>query len=139
MSLFTDIVTVYNHYIDPDGVDRWKRTVIKGVQWTHNRVELKLGGNIQSNDRVESLTIDFCRDYGNDPYILPKEFDGVTGWTLNTEDGQDIIVLGEVTTEIDENFNISDLLQTYQYVGIVTSVTDNRNRRFLRTIKATLK
>lgn len=36
MSLFTDVMTVYNHFYDEAAeLDRWQFTVIRGVQWSH--------------------------------------------------------------------------------------------------------
>lgn len=137
MSLFTDVITVFNHSTNQDGGDIWKRTIIKGVQWTHAKLQTKTASGIQTETRVESLTIDFNHDYGNDAYTPSKSYTG-NGWTLNSTDGLDIVVLGEITQDITDEYPLEKLFDTYEYVGKVTEVIDNRNRRFLRTIKVTV-
>ncbi len=137
--LFTDVATVYNHYVD-NNVDKWKRTVIKGVQWSHNKIETSVSNGTQTQTRVESVTIDFGRDYGNATYSAAKEFaTSHNGWTLNNKSKLDVMVLGEVTTEISASYPLDRLFTDYQYVGTVSSVSDNRNRDFLKTIKVVLK
>lgn len=71
--LFTDTMTVYNHYKE-NGKDLYKRTVVKGVQWAHNRTMTTFGGGVQNEVRVESITIDFDHKYGNEEYINPIDF-----------------------------------------------------------------
>lgn len=139
-ALFTDVITVYNYIYDEEtGKDSWKRTVIKGVQWSHNKIAVTVSGGIQTEKRVESITIDFQRRYGNETYVDPVRFamlENKTGyWTLNAKDCQDIIVLGESDKEISREYRIHQLKQDFQYCGTVISVSDNRNRRFLQHIK----
>ena len=140
--LFTDTMTVYNYLRDPDtekGV--WLRSIVKGVQWSHNKTEVTTNGNVQTESKVESITIDFQRSYGNKPYLPPTEYTKLTVeqaaeyWTLNAKAGQDVIVLGESDKEISRNYKLSNLQDDFQYAVTVTSVSDNRNRPRLRTIK----
>ena len=140
MSLFTDVMTVYNHFYDETTeADLWKRTVIRGVQWSHNKVQTSISGGVMSEKRVESITIDFQRNYGNAEYLDPIAFAAVEDksgyWTLNSRDGQDVLVLGETDREIGRDYRISSLKKDFQYCGTVTSVSDNRNRGFLKNIK----
>ena len=66
MSLFTDVMTVYNHFYDEAAEqDQWQRTVIRGVQWSHNKIRASRTGGVMSEKRVESVTVDFQRKYGN--------------------------------------------------------------------------
>ena len=140
--LFTDTMTVYNYLRDPDtekGV--WLRSVVQGVQWSHNKTEVVTTGNVQTESKVESITIDFRRGYGNKPYLPPTEYAKLTAeeaesyWTLNAKAGQDVIVLGESDKEISRSYKLSDLQDDYQYAVTVTAVSDNRNRPRLKTIK----
>lgn len=140
--LFTDTMTVYNYLRDPDtekGV--WLRSVVKGVQWSHNKTEVTTSGNVQTETKVESITIDFQRSYGNKPYLPPTEFSKLTVeeaeayWTLNAKAGQDMIVLGESEKEISKAYKLSDLPDDYQYAVKVAAVSDNRNRPRLKHIK----
>lgn len=137
--LFTDTMTVYNYLRDPDtekGV--WLRSVVKGVQWSHNKTEVVTTGNVQAESKVESITIDFQRGYGNKPYLPPTEFAKLTAkeakdyWTLNAKAGQDMIVLGESDKEISRAYKLSDLQDDFQYAVTVTAVSDNRNRAQLK-------
>ena len=139
--LFTDTMTVYNHYME-DGQDKYKRTIVRGVQWSHSRVMTTTSGNAMSEDRVESITIDFDANYGNEQYINPIEFkkedDHIGHWTLNQKDGKDIALLG-VGNEITPDYTVKQLKADHQYIGTVISVADNRNRQFLKTIKVVVK
>lgn len=141
--LFTDTMTVYNYHRDPDTEkETWLRSVVKGVQWNHNKTEVTTSGNVQMETKVEKITIDFQRGYGNKPYLTPTEFSKLTAeeakayWTLNARAGQDVIVLGEADKEISRAYKISDLQDDFQYVVTITAVSDNRNRPRLKTIKA---
>lgn len=140
MSLFTDVMTVYNHFYDEAAeTDLWQRTVIRGVQWSHNKARTTISGGAMTEKRVESITIDFQRNYGNAQYLDPMAFEATedkTGfWTLNSRDGQDVLVLGEADREIGRDYRISSLKRDFQYCGTVTEVSDNRNRDFLKHIK----
>lgn len=140
--LFTDTMTVYNYHRDPDTEkETWLRSVIKGVQWSHNKTEVTTSGNVQTESKVESITIDFQRSYGNKPYLSPTEYaklpeeEAGNYWTLNARAGQDVIVLGMSDKEISRTSKLSDLQKDFQYAVTVTAVSDNRNRPRLKNIK----
>lgn len=140
--LFTETATVYNYRRDEDTEQEiWIRSVIKGVQWSHNKTEMAISGGIQTESKVESITIDFQRTYGNKPYLPPQEYRKLPAgecqsyWTLDAKSGQDVLILGEAGQEIDEQYGIRDLLSDYQYAVTVTAVSDNRNRPRLKHIK----
>lgn len=140
--LFTDTMTVYNYHRDPDTEkETWIRSVVKGVQWSHNKTEVTTSGNVQTESKVESITIDFQRSYGNKPYLVPAEFAKLTAeeaakyWTLNAKAGQDVLVLGESDKEISRSYKLTDLQDDFQYAVTVMSVSDNRNRPRLKTVK----
>lgn len=139
--LFNDKCTIYNHVETTTG-ETWKRTVIKGVQWSHNKVESSVNGTSVREERIESVTIDFGRDYGNDTYIEPTAFhklDDTTGyWTLDNRNKLDVVCFGE-TPEISTDFSFDDIRDNVQYCGTVTRVSDNRNRDYLKSIKVMLK
>ena len=141
--LFTDTMTVYNHRQDPDTEkDTWSRSVIRGVQWSHNKTEVSTSGGVQTEIKVESITIDFQRAYGNKPYLPPNEYRKLSAdevsdyWTLDAKCGQDVLVLGETEKDISRAYKIADLMKDFQYAVTVTSVSDNRNRPRLKHIKA---
>ena len=141
--LFTDTMTVYNHRQDPDTEkDTWIRSVIRGVQWSHNKTEVSTSGGVQTEIKVESITIDFQRAYGNKPYLPPNEYRKLSAeecikyWTLDAKCGQDVLVLGETEQDISRAYKIADLMKDFQYAVTVTAVSDNRNRKRLKHIKA---
>ena len=140
--LFTDAMTVYNYHRDPDTEkETWLRSVVKGVQWSHNKTEVTTSGNVQTENKMESITIDFQSSYGNKPYLPPTQYAKLTAeqageyWTLNPKAGQDVIVLGETEQEISRAYGLADLQNDFQYAVTVTAVSDNRNRPRLKTIK----
>lgn len=144
MALFTDTMTVYNYRYDEEKeLDCWQRTVVKGVQWSHNRNEVNVSGNVQTANKVESITIDFKKDYGNKPYLPPHEYRKLSSeevekhWTLET--GKDILVLGISEKEVTCSADIEELKQDFQYVATVTAVSDNRSRPRLKHIKVVAK
>lgn len=143
MALFTDTITVYNYVKSADGVDTWKKTIITGVQWRHNKSELSIADGVQTEKKVESITVDFAKNYKRETYVDFLEFEKLedkTGyWTLNERDGMDIVVLGESDKEIGEGYKLSDLRKDFQYCGTVLSVSDNRNRSHLKHIKVVAK
>lgn len=144
--LFTDIMTIYNYHRDPETEkETWIRSVVRGVQWSHNKKEITVSGGVMAENKVESLTIDFQQNYDNKPYIDPSEFSKLSKeeaenyWTLNGKSGQDIAVLGVSEKDISRSYKLSDLKNDFYYSGTVTSVSDNKNRPRLRTIKAVVK
>ena len=135
MALFTDTMTVYNCI----GENQWQRTVVKGVQWVHQEITVTTEKNAKVKKTVKAISIDFGRNYGNAQYVEPREFEKLEDkkdcWTLNAESGLDIVVLGEMTTELSEEYRPKHLRADME-CATVTSVSDYRNRSFLKHIKA---
>jgi len=141
-TLFTDEMTVYNYHCDPETEEEsWGRSVVKGVQWRHNKKELSITNGIQTETKVESITIDFMRRYGNKPYLSPNEYrklstdDCVKFWTLDAKSGQDVLVQGVSDKELSREYRLKNLQDDFQYVGTITAVSDNRSRPRLKHIK----
>ena len=139
MSFFTDTITVFNHIRDSG---TWHRNVIRGVEWTHYGQKVSIANGVVTYTQEECITGDFDKDYGNPSYVEPVVFDGMEDkkgyWTLNSQDKKDIVVLGEVTEEISSS-HLSALKAKYQYCGVVSDVTDNRNSRRLKHIEVVVK
>lgn len=140
--LFTDVITVYNHYRDPETEEEsWIPTVIRGVQWSHNKKEVIVTDGVQTESKAERITIDFGRSYGNKPYLEPSLYRKLDNesrkehWTLDCLELLDVVVLGVSDKEIVGGYRVSDLRRDFQYVGTVKSVSDNRNRSRLKHIK----
>lgn len=117
MPLFTDTVTIYNKISDSE----WKRTVIKGVQWSCKTDKQNNNGKI-SVARYASIT-------------FPEgTYDGLT---LSSSNEEDCIVFGVVEDTVNgaKGQRISDLMKRYPKSGLIKSVNDNSNRDMLKNIK----
>ena len=144
--LFKDIMTVYNYWRNPDtGKEIWNRTIVKGIQWRHNKTEITTSNGVQTERKVESITIDFQRNYGNKPYLPPNEYRKLSAeeilayWTLDAQSGQDMLVLGESEIEISREYRLSELQKDFQYAVTVSAVSDNRSGLRLKHIGVTGK
>lgn len=139
--LFNETMTVYNFSKEDDGTETWRRTVVRGIQWRHRKKEVAVKDQTATESRVESITVDFQRSYGNKPYIEPDRYRKLSAeekdryWTLDDRTEKDVIVYGEQTEEISKEYRLSALMKDYQYAVTVNAVSDNRNRRGLKTIK----
>ena len=120
MALFTDTVTVYNKIADT----QWKRTVVKGVQWTDKTDRKNENGRISV---VSYISLTFPRG-------TYESLD------LNPSGGENGIVYGEVTEEVtgEKGNRLSDLLSKYPKSGRILSVNDNTNRAQLKHKKVVL-
>lgn len=137
MTIFTDTMTVYNHYIDENGDDKWVRHVINHIQWRNMIVQAANSDGIITATRSNSITIDFSHNKQQN-FLTAAEYER-TGqytkhWTLNAEDDMDVLVQGECDVEITDEYTITNLIKDYGAVTI-KSVADNRNRRLLQNIK----
>lgn len=137
MGLFTDTITLYNH--KPD--DTYQRTVIKGVQY-RRKVEKTVisDGKINLAD-VVTVTIPDTAEC-NRQYACKKDFkntkDTASYWTLDAGENLDIIIQGEISQEITEEYRLKHLKADYDCVT-VASVADNQNKDRLKHIKVVCK
>lgn len=140
MGFFTDVMTVYNHFRDPETErDTWRRSIVKGVQWTHGKRQISVVNGIATESTIESITVDFEKEYvGRKPYLDPVEYtrlpeeEKADYWTLNPQTGLDYVLCGETDQEISK---LSQIKGSYQSQGTIKSVSDNRNRARLKHIK----
>ena len=134
MALFTDTMTVYNCI----GENQWKRTVVKGVQWVRQEITVTTEKNAKVKKMVTAISIDFGRNYDNEQYVEPREFEKLEDkkgyWTLNAENGLDIVILGEITKELDMEYRPKHMRADME-CATITAVSDYRNRSFLKHIK----
>lgn len=138
--LFTDTMTIYNYFRNGE-IEVWNRTEVKGVQWSHNVIEVSTINGVRTERRAEDITIDFQKSYGNKPYLPPNEYrklsmeESANYWTLDAKTGQDMLVLGNSDKEISREYRLSELSKDFQYVVTVCAVSDNRNRPRLKHIR----
>lgn len=75
-------------------------------------------------------------------YVEKQKFrllgDTSNNWTLDETGNLDIIIQGEVTQEITEEYRLKNLKTDYDCVT-VAGVSDNRNRSMLKHIKVVCK
>lgn len=120
MAMFTDTVTIYNKISDSE----WKRTVVKGVQWSA-KTDKKNTDGVISVARHVSIT-------------FPEgKYEGLT---LDSYNKEDCIVYGAVEDVVDgtKGARISDLMKRYRRSGIIQAVNDNSNRNFLKNVKVVI-
>lgn len=117
MGLFMDTVTVYNKISD----NEWKRTVVRGVQWSDKTDKKSENGRI-SIARYASVTF---------PEGTYEEL------IFDAAKEEDCIICGIVEDVVEDSKGkrISDLLKKYQKSGLIRAVNDNSNRDFLKNIK----
>lgn len=137
MGLFTDTITLYNHKED----ESYQRTVIKGVQFSK-----KVEKNVTSDNKISLATVvsitipdtaECDRSYV-EKQVFKNEEDTSKHWTLDAGANLDIIIHGESEQEITEDYRLKHLKEDYDCVT-VSSVSDNRNRDFLKHIKVVCK
>ncbi len=129
--IFTDTVTIYNHYLK-NGEDCWKKTVLEGVQWKEKTEKVINSSGVLQLVQTVSLTVPFRAGYV--PY---KSFTG-TGFTFKPIKALDVVVKGECPEEITDDYTITNLKKDYDSATIF-SLSDNTNRDFLKHWKVGAK
>lgn len=119
-AIFTDTVTLFNHY-----KGEWFKTILPGVQWKDT-----ITRTVDSDGKITitpeaSLTVPVRAGY-----VEPKAFTG-EGFTFGTGN-LDVIVLGEISDEITQDFTITHLKRKYDHAATIYGVSDNTLRAMLR-------
>ena len=114
--MFTDTITIYNKISDSE----WKRTVVKGVQWS-DKTEKKNENGKLSVVRYVQIT------FPEGTY---------EGLILDSSKSEDCIVYGAVYDEVSatKGSRLSELMKKYPKSGLIQSVNDNSNRDLLKNI-----
>lgn len=123
-AVFTDTVTVYNHYDD-----RWYRTVLKGVQWTEKTERTVDSGGVMHLTPSVTVTVPYRAGY-----VEPGAYKG-EGFTFGL-DNLDIVVLDECDKAISDSYTITDLQEECRAVTI-SAVRDNTQRKLLKHWRVT--
>lgn len=133
--IFTDTITIFNHYKE-NGHDRWKRTVLTNCQWVRKIVRtVDSGGKLIKTPEVK-VTIPYRGDYIS-AATWAKLPDKTGFWTIDTEHGLDMLVLGGVPKELSENYTPKMLGRDYPDVITAKTLADNTNRDRLKHWKVT--
>lgn len=130
--LFTDTITLYNHFRH-GREDGWTRTVIRGVQ-VRQSIKHKFEDGRSLSYAETSITIPINADTGGSCYMDPGQYSG-SGWTLDPDDGQDLIIPGECTQEIGAGYGVDELIKEFRALTLIYAA-DNTRRPRLRHRKA---
>lgn len=128
--MFTDTITIYNHYIE-QGTDKWKRTVIHRAMWTGSSVKTITNGILSV---VDTVNITILADNLPCKYVGEKEWKNLvdkTGYFTLGTGNLDVIALGEY----DEVENISAFKKKHDDVVTIKSVKNNSLRSRLKSHK----
>lgn len=134
--MFNQEVTVINYYRDRlTKLEMWTKTYIKGCMWHEIQVTSVNNNTIQSDDAIECTILDLTNYVPYKQFLKLTNDQKLTKWTINPSKGQDYIVLGHVTEEINENYTPDDLIKDYDNVATVLSFSDNSMTDRLKNFK----
>lgn len=111
-------ITIYNRYFDLETrLDKYQRTVLKGVFWDEKKAVNTIQSGLESADKV-FIAIPF-KVSSNRRYLSPKEFEKAEDkskyFTLQESDR---VVRGAIDFEIDRK--VSDLDKEYEAFTITS-------------------
>lgn len=133
--MFNDTVTFYNYGEDTES---WKRTVIKGCQWSAETVKTVSADGKLNISKVVNITIPIERAVMPEKYVDYRLYNAQTVrnglFTINPTTNMDVAVLGECEADITAEYTLSQLVREH-VAATVSSVTDNTLRPRLRNIK----
>lgn len=112
--MFPHTVTVYNKYLD-SGIEKWQRTVLKGVFWDSSKGAVVRKTGVTSADGLRLIIPMTVKGY-----MKPKEWAALpdkTGfWTLQSGD---TVILGDIAREVVKS---SKELQQFDDVMVISNV-----------------
>ena len=133
--MFNDTVTFYNYGEDTES---WKRTVIKGCQWSAETVKTVSADGKLNISKVVNITIPIERAVMPEKYVDYRLYNAQTVrdglFTINPTTNMDVAVLGECDADITAEYTLSQLVREH-VAATVSSVTVNTLRPRLRNIK----
>mgnify|MGYP001836607065 FL=1 len=133
--MFNDTVTFYNYNEDTES---WKKTVIKGCQWSAETVKTVSTDGKLNISKVVNITIPIERAVMPEKYVDYRLYNAQTVrdglFTINPTTNMDVAVLGECEADITAKYTLSQLVREH-VAATVSSVTDNTLRPRLRNIK----
>lgn len=117
-------ITLYNHYYDKSTrLDKWKKTVIRGVHFYVDH-KVSVGDNGLNSADVYKIRIpvdaDMQGEYLSEDDWIARGENVMGRWTLQSDD---IVVLGECDMNIDRPAQLKEAGRRYCKV---TSWSDNR-------------
>ena len=117
-------ITLYNHYYDKDArLDKWQRTIIRGVHfYVDHKVSVGDNGLISADIYKIRIPEDAeCQNaYVSEDEWISKGCDVIGKWTIQNDD---IVVLGECHIDIERP---AELKEAKKRCCKITSWSDNR-------------
>lgn len=133
--IFNDTVTFYSYEADTES---WKRTVIKGCQWSAETVKTVATDGKLNISKVVNITIPVDTAVMPDEYIDYRLYNAKTVkdgfFTIDPITNMDVAVLGECGADITAEYTLSNLIKEH-IAATVSSITDNTGRPRLKNIK----
>lgn len=123
-TVFTDTVTLYNHYNDS-----WYRTILEDVQWTEKTERTVDSDGVMHLTPSVTVTVPY-----REGYVEPKAYKG-EGFTFGL-DNLDIVVLGECDKVISDTYTITDLQEEFR-AATISAVSNNTQRKLLKHWRVT--
>ena len=137
-TLFSDTVTLYNHY-RINRSDAWQRTVIRGVQ-VREKAEKSLDATGLHLASLVSVTIPVDADADGRHYLPPALFAASDHreqyWSLDVSGSLDVLVIGECGADLNSLYTLDQLQKEHCYVTI-KAITDNTIRPLLKHWRVT--
>lgn len=124
----TDI-TLYNSYVDDIEKTKYKKTIIKGVNWQDSKVKTIANNTLVSADSID-IYIPFLADFQGKTYLDEKAWNKLSESEKNnhfTFKATDRIVKGECSFEFVGTNTVKNLDNSYDNVATIMSVIINDN------------
>lgn len=123
-TVFTDTVTLYNHYNDS-----WYRTILEDVQWSEKTERTVDSDGVMHLTPSVTVTVPYRAGY-----VEPGAYKG-EGFTFGL-DNLDIVVLGECDKVISDTYTITDLQEEFR-AATISAVSNNTQRKLLKHWRVT--
>lgn len=117
--LFTDVVTLFNHYDSG-----WIKTILKNVQWTEKQEKNSNDDGIFYISKYVDITIPYMAGY-----IESQKYKG-KGFTFGLNN-LDFIVYDEIPEDITDSKSLQELKSKYN-VYTIYGFSDNTYRKHLK-------
>lgn len=135
-------ITIFNYHA---ASKTWHRTVIHGVSYRYGAERTVASSGAVVFTQLLTIIIPVEADSGGKAYIDAVSYSGMRQdalgdfWTINPMKNQDVIVCGEVASEISDAYTITDLQKEFQKSGTVCSFSDNTDAPMLKHYKVVCK
>lgn len=120
-------ITLYNSYVDDMERTKYKKTIIKGVNWQGTVTRTIVNNTLQSADSID-IYIPFLADFSEKIYIEPKAWSRLSETEKDkyfTFKATDKIVKGECDFEFIGSNTVKNLENSYDDVVTIMSVIKN--------------